>query len=79
MRLISLPTWVLPFATNAICLRTDIAKLQEWQGHANMQSAEVYDRPHGRDMSATTSANRVIHWEGASPVNVSEYAMSPSA
>jgi site-specific recombinase XerC len=44
------PQWALgwPSATNALAHNTDIAKVQEWLGHANIATTRLYDRRQSR-------------------------------
>ena len=41
-------------ATNALEHGADIAKVQEWLGHANIQTTRVYDRRHTRAEDSPT-------------------------
>ena len=41
-------------ATNALEHGADIAKAQEWLGHANIQTTRVYDRRHTRPEDSPT-------------------------
>ena len=41
-------------ATNALEHQADIAKVQEWLGHANISTTRVYDRRHLRAEDSPT-------------------------
>ena len=41
-------------ATNALEHGADIAKVQEWLGHANIQTTRIYDRRHARIVDSPT-------------------------
>jgi len=41
-------------ATNALAYHADIAKVQEWLGHANMATTRLYDRRQRRPEESPT-------------------------
>jgi site-specific recombinase XerD len=41
-------------ATNALDHEADIAKVQEWLGHANIATTRLYDRPKSRPEDSPT-------------------------
>lgn len=48
-------------ATNALEHEADIAKLQEWLGHANIQTTQFYDRRKSRPEDSPTF--KVSYWK----------------
>jgi integrase len=41
-------------ATNALAHGADIAKVQEWLGHANVSMTRIYDKRHSRPEESPT-------------------------
>ena len=41
-------------ATNALAHDADIAKVQEWLGHANIATTQLYDKRHHRPEDSPT-------------------------
>jgi site-specific recombinase XerD len=41
-------------ATSALANQTDIAKVQEWLGHASISTTRIYDRRHSRPEDSPT-------------------------
>jgi len=60
--------WFSTAATNALDHDADIAKVQEWLGHANIATTRIYDR---RKMRPEQGALRPASWsERRLPINL---------
>lgn len=62
-------------ATNALTDDADIAKVKKWLGHANIQTARIYDRRKTRPEDSSTF--RVRYWAKRPQISLRPFPVTP--